>query len=282
MRSEGRKPQTERAYLAAIRTFTRTVGDEKAETVTKSHIEEFLALRRGQVSPASLSIEFRALRVFFRWLSDEGETKGFVFDRIKQPRVPVVPPPVLTDEEILAVLAACKADRNRFDGTRDAAIVLTLLDCGMRLSEIANVLVEDVDLDSRTMLLRVTKGDRPRIVPIGFKATDALDRYMRMRGKHRQHYLPQLWIGQKGHMGHSGIGQMLRKRGREAGITGVRAHRFRHSWAHRAALLGMQTADMMAIAGWKSVEMTLRYGASGAQERAIAAHRRFSPLDNLR
>jgi integrase len=263
--------------MAAI----KHLPDKDVEDITRDDIRKFLIERREQVSETTVSIEFRALKVFFRWLADEEEIQVNPTNKVKAPKVINQPPPVYSDKEIVLLLSACQESRSKFVGVRDTALIMLLLDCGMRRSELINVNTNDVDLEHGVILLRVTKNRSPRIVPIGQRATLALDRYMRIRRRHPLAYLEALWLGQGGRLTDNGLYQALRQRGRAAGVTGVRPHRFRHSWAHRASLAGMQTADLMAIAGWRSVGMTLRYGASAAQERAIAAHRKFSPLDNL-
>lgn len=136
---------------------------------------------------------------------------------------------------------------------------------GARLSEVASLRwtpgdpnTNDVDLDLG--LIRVVgKGRRERLVYIGAKAVKALDRYVRLRDRRPQAGLPWLWLGQKGRMTDSGIAQMLRRRGVQAGVLQLHAHRFRHTYAHEALGAGMQEGEVMALAGGRSRGMLSRY-----------------------
>ena len=74
-------------------------------------------------------------------------------------------------------------------------------------------------------------------------------------------------------MTETGVAQVLKRRGREAGLEGLHPHQFRHTFAHEMLAGGMQEGDLMRIAGWKSPLMPKRYGASAASERAVAAYR---------
>jgi len=109
----------------------------------------------------------------------------------------------LREPELRALVGVCEADKS-FAGIRDAALVRIFLDTGARRAEISNLrydpsdeLANDVDLDQA--IIRVLgKGRRERIVPIGNKTIRALDRYLRVRGKHQGNSQPWLWLGLKG------------------------------------------------------------------------------------
>ncbi len=100
-RAEGRSPKTVVLYGVCV---TRLVAFAEAEAgsddvgvFTRRLLTDFYATRLATVAPATVSVDFRVHRVFFRWLVDEGELSVSPMDRMKQPRVPVTPVPVLSE-----------------------------------------------------------------------------------------------------------------------------------------------------------------------------------------
>jgi site-specific recombinase XerD len=138
-----------------------------------------------------------------------------------------------------------------------------------------------VDLDQG--LLKVTgKGSRTRMVPVGAQTVRSIDRYLRARSKHADATRPDLWLGRRGVLRESGLGDLIRDRGNEAGLTlRLHPHLFRHAYAHSMLAAGIQETDLMAVVGWRSREMVARYAASTRAERAISAARKLSPVDRL-
>jgi site-specific recombinase XerD len=157
---------------------------------------------------------------FFRWAVEEGELKESPLRNMRPPKVPECPPDVLSENDLRALFNACSGAS--FKDRRDTAIISVFCDTGGRRAEIANLRftpdepeTNDVDLDQG--LLRVIgKGRRMRLLPIGAKTVKALDRYLRMRGRHPDHFLPWLWIARKGRFTDSGILQMVIRRGLQA------------------------------------------------------------------
>jgi site-specific recombinase XerD len=258
------------------------------DSLTREHLEEWLiAMREAGRKPATLAVRYRSVQQFFRWATDEGLVKVSPMGKMRPPKIPEAPPDVLRDEELTRLLKVVDGDKT-FAGRRDAAIVRLFIASGARLSEVTNLrwtpddpTTNDVDLD-RSLIQVVGKGNRERPIYVGAKATKAIDRYVfDHRRKHRLADTAWLWLGPRGRMTSSGVSQMIKTRGEEAGIDGLHPHAFRHAWAHANLARGMQEGEVMTLAGWRSREMLRRYAASTATDRALEAAKRAGLADRL-
>jgi site-specific recombinase XerD len=276
-RSEFRSPHTVKLYADSIGRLARFLeaetGSDSLSGLTRRRLTDFYAVRAETVAPATVWTDFKVHRVFLRWLVREDEMAVNPIDRMRQPKQPVTPVPTLTDADLRALVESCEG--STFRDRRDMALLRLLIDCGLRRTELASLRVSDVDMEQA--LVTVTGKGKTRIVAFGAKTAVALDRYLRLRARHRLAASLALWLG----LTPSGLYQALRERAERAGVPGWHTHRVRHTFAHQWLLAGGNEGDLMQVAGWSSVAMLRRYGASAASERARISQRRLGIGDRF-
>lgn len=277
-----------KSYEALMR-WAVVNGVDSPEACTTETLESFAGWKKQQpgrahgttTSDAHMSKLHRELRVFFKWLENVEDIPS-PMAKMPQPKVPVKAVNGFSDDELRALLAACKG--KGFVERRDTAIIRLFFDTGIRLDEMTTLTEDKIDLDRDQTVRVFGKGRKERPVAIGAKTIEAIDSYLRVRAKHKDRRLPELWLAgypHRGALGAAGIAQMLQRRAKLAGVENVHPHRFRHTAAQNWFDEDGDSLHAMRQFGWEDTAMVRRYTRAGEQKRSVKAARRLTRGDRI-
>ena len=282
LRAEGKAERTAAIYGQSITFYSAWLAaqgrEATLEELDRAAIREWLAGLVERQELSTVRTRHKGLHRFCGWLVEEGELAANPMAGLAAPTAKAKPVPVLSDEQLAALMKACAGKDLR--DRRDEAMIRLLLDCGLRVSELCGLSVDGVDLDQGMALVK-GKGAKIRPVYFGARTTRAVDRYVRARSGQRWAHLDALFLTQRGPLSPDGARERMKVRGAMAGITDLHPHRFRHTWAHDFLMSGGQERDLKRLAGWSSDVMLERYGASAADARAKAAAQRMKRGDRV-
>lgn len=287
LRAEGANEATIYKYLATVRLFSDwlTAEDLPAtlDSVNRHTIKDWLgALTEIGKMPNTVRLRKAGMSKFCTWLVTEGEMASNPLPSIKVPAADVVPVPVLTDDQLTALVKACTG--TRFSDRRDEAMIRMLLDTGIRANELLTMTVDAINLDDDQGGSAWVHGkySKDRMVYFGTKTARAVDRYLRARNRHRAATSDRLWLSQRGPISYDGMTWSINQRATKARLgTHLRPHMFRHTWASTWLSAGGGETDLMRLAGWVDRDMLSRYGMAAADARAASTAKRLRLGDRL-
>jgi site-specific recombinase XerD len=236
---------------------------------------------RQPVRPCTAHMYHSRLQAFFNWLVNEGVVPVSPMQRIKAPlaRADQVQP--FTQDQITSLYQAAQKSRNP---RRDAAIVLFLLDTGVRASELCGIKMKDVDLDGRNCRV-LGKGNKYRTIYFGRNTAKALWQYLREMERRPDE---PLFLSDRGRsagepLTRYGLRQLIERLGKAAKIQATRcsSHTFRHTFAVEFLRNGGHIFTLKEMLGHTSLQIVNRYVAL-AQADIENQHRQFSPGDRIK
>ena len=280
---EGRSAETLRSYAETLKLFMRAVAHlglpDDPSLFRPADVYEFLGhIGSSGVSAITQWRRQRETRAFFSWLLRHDYISSNPFMKVKNIGVPqkIVQP--FSSHDVRPLLRRCDADTRK--GARDQALILVLLDTGLRASELANLELGDVDFAAQRMLIKHAKGNKQRVVRFGKRTRQALEHYIRAFRGNDPGYLLLTARGGR-HLNRSAMRTIFQRLGQECRIPKVHPHRFRHTFATWAIEQQAREIDVQRLLGHSTSAMLRRYTASYDAEKAAQAHASFSPGDRL-
>jgi integrase/recombinase XerD len=307
--AEGLSPRTIQSYEYVLDKWLDYMGDRNVQDVETSDITGYLAWLRTEYKPVrfngsekplsgkTLRNVWITIRSFFTWLQIEFKIPNPAID-ISPPKFQKYPVQTFTKEEIEKLLKACVYSREsqtdyrkkfvmrRPSANRDKAIILTLIDTGLRATELCSLNVSDVDLKTGKVTIQHgvsggAKGGKGRTVFLGKVARKAVWHYLAIREDGDDPDAP-LFISQGDRpFNKDSLRILITRLGARAEISRAYPHKFRHTFAITYLRSGGDIFTLQSLLGHGSLEMVRHY-AQIAEVDVQQAHRKASPADNMR
>lgn len=283
LRFKKRSSYTIDYYDRELRYFARILEKQALSTnlnkITSDIIRyDYVAYRevKDGVQHATINSGLRALRAFFNWAEGKyvktNPMKEIVISEAKPREIET-----FDRQQIYDLLS--QPDPKLFVGLRDIAIMVFMLDTGVRVRELCDITVDDIRWEDGQVLVHGKNGE-DRLVPIEAQTKQVLKRYVDARGYSAVDWLFITVDDTK--MSRDSVRRRIEKYGRMANIKNVRCspHTFRHTFAKMSVQNGANLFDLQKILGHKSLDMVRRYVNLFSSDTK-KAHRRFSPINNL-
>jgi integrase/recombinase XerD len=278
---KGLSRNTIEAYSHGLTRFLnhlREKGVQEIREVGKFHIKGFLlALRGKNLNTKSIVRNLVAIRTFFRFLIQEGFLESNPVEELESPKVAKTLPEILTLKEIEQILEQPNLQTPL--GTRDRAMLEMLYATGMRVSELTQLPIHQVNLEGGYVLL-YGKGSKERIVPLGTEAMKWITVYLKTargilsKGKENS----SLFINRSGKgMSRQGFWKNLKDYARRAGLRKrITPHLIRHSFASHLLERGADLRSVQMMLGHADISTTQIY-THVTGERLKKVHKQYHP-----
>jgi len=252
-------PNTVASYCHDVKGLLENTEKGAAEMET-ADIEAYLGKMTAEgLSKRSTARLLSSLRSFFDWCVQEGERKENPCDLVDAPKLGKYLPAVLSLQEVEAILES--VDLKKTFGKRDRAILEVLYGCGLRVSEVAGLLISHIHFDEGFVDV-VGKGDKQRLVPLGEMAADAVRAYMEDRPLPASRAFDDiLFLNRFGKpLSRISIFNLVKQQAMAAGIRKeISPHTFRHSFATHLIENGADLRIVQEMLGHESILTTELY-----------------------
>jgi len=241
-------------YLNTLKHFVVWVNVPMEEVVNRHILHYIDFLMRKRLKPKTINCHLVSIRVFYEYLHNEEEIRipnpvkrGYVLKQSK----PL--PKHLRDEEVEKLFAVIK-------NLRDRAMFKVMLRCGLRVEEVANLVLRSLYLKRRLILVKDGKGSKDRVVYISDDAYEALVKYLRSRppSKARKLFLVEKGIYKGKHLSVRGIQKRMEYYARKARVKSS-CHHLRHTMATQLLNADMDLVSIQDLLGHSRIGTTERY-----------------------
>jgi integrase/recombinase XerC len=246
---------------------SRTKQNTQIKDIDNLLIRDYVGSLFGKKNPASISRKLSSIRSFLDYCLKRGFIKTNPAKEVASPKIPKRIPKFLTVDEVFALIDTPNADTAA--GRRDKAILELLYASGLRVSELVNLKMSDINLDE--MIVKVMgKGRKERLVPVGTKACESLKKYLDVRpafaaGSGSDEAVFVNKNGKK--ISVRSVERMLEKYLKQSGINkNVTPHVLRHTFATHLLNAGADMRGIQELLGHTSLSTTQKYTHIGLEK----------------
>jgi len=233
----------------------------------------FIHLQERGLVDYSVNAAARAIKAFLNFCVDEELIVASPMRKVTTPKIAKRILPAFTPDDIKKLLGVCETERDR-------AVVLFLLDTGLRAQEFIKLNGGDIDIKVGTVAVHEGKGQKDRTCYFGAKARKALLRYYLQRGTPGEKEPIWLTEREQTRITQSGLNQLLQRLGKKAGVKDCKPHTFRRTFALWSLRNGMNIYALARIMGHTDIAILRQYLAL-VDGDAKAAHDQHGAVDNM-
>lgn len=262
-------------YKQRIGYFINFVNDKDVKKLNSKDYDNYLLyLKNKNISDATIKTSLTAVRVFLNFCYKEKYIKTDIVSSLsifKAGKKTIV---VLSEMQIQDIYSCY--DENTFYGSRNLLMISFMLDCGLRLSEMLNLTIEDIQTDLHLVKVK-GKGNKERLVPLSDVTLYYLYNYLGIKSNISNF----LFIDINGkHITTSAVRKVLRELKVKLGFSTLYPHYLRHTFATYYIIYGGNPITLKSILGHTSLYMTELY-VHIADQLTIAKNIKYTPLSNI-
>ncbi len=253
---KGLREKSIEVYQRDLLEFNRFVKNFPINKLTRSHIRGFLCFLVDKSNqPITRRRKLTSLKNYFAFLENESLIKVSPVRNIAMPKVKDKEPSYLTEAELKKFVNAVKEDKSKFQ-KRNELLAKILIETGVRISELVNLNVIDIDTDSKMMTV-VRKGGQKQSVPINTGLANETKRLAKGRNINE----PLLLSSFRKRITQRRVGMLVQEYLKLAGINkpNISVHSLRHSFCSRLLEKGVNLKAIQILAGHKNISTTEKY-----------------------
>lgn len=259
----GRSPRTIELHGWLLRKLVADLGPDCAiQKITRADISAYMAgLAERGLSQSYIALNAKVVLRFANWLTERGEIDHNPLQGMKIRMPPDKPIAPFTDEECYHLIDAASKPLQK-------AVLLLLMDTGLRAAELASLRLEDIDFQAGEIVVK-GKGGKVRKLALNAQPQQALEAWLASRVQLDGLLWPSGW-------NRKSVGPLIDSIARKARVARCFPHRFRHNWGIRMTQAGVDALTLKQLMGHSSLRTTARYLLWVQQQHAVTIHKQHS------